>query len=460
MTVTLVLTDELLDQLVDVSRLEVETAGVLLARPATLPNGDVRLLGRRICWVLDDAYEVRTDRQLQIASHGYVPALADAEADGAVPIWFHTHPGDGSSPHPSEHDDRVDSLLAEVFRIRAGTELYGTLVIAHKEGHLTFTGRLETEHAVRAIDRLWQVGDRWRMTFNHDRGDEAPAAIFDRNLRAFGGDVQRTLGTLAITVVGAGGTGSAVAEQLVRLGVRRLRLLDPDHLSLSNVTRVYGSTPDDIGRPKVDVLSDHLRSIAPDLAVETCQGAVTEHDLALTVADSDVVFGCTDDNAGRLVLSRLSSYMLCPVIDCGVLLTSSPNGELLGIDGRVTIMSPGSACLVCRNRIDTKRAAAELMTSEEHERLAGEGYAPALAGVEPAVVTFTTHVAAAAVTELLERLTGFGPTPVPSELLLRLHDREISTNIQLPNARHYCHPDTGKLGLGLGEPLWEQTWTR
>ena len=39
-----------------------------------------------------------------------------------------------------------------------------------------------------------------------------------------------------------GGTGSAVIEQLVRLGVRRLHLFDPDILTASNLTRVYGSS--------------------------------------------------------------------------------------------------------------------------------------------------------------------------------------------------------------------------
>jgi len=115
---------------------------------------------------------------------------------------------------------------------------------------------------------------------------------------------------------------------------------------------------------------------------------------------------------------------------------------------------------MCRRRIDVKRAAAELMTEGERSRLAGEGYAPALAGVEPAVISFTTAVAAAATTELLERLTGFGPSPRPTEVLLRIHDREVSTNTAAPMERHYCHPASGKLGLGNTAPWLEQTWRK
>jgi hypothetical protein len=46
-----------------------------------------------------------------------------------------------------------------------------------------------------------------------------------------------------------------------------------------------------------------------------------------------------------------------------------------------------------------------------------------------------------AVSELLERLIGYGEHPTPSELLIRVHDREINANCAGPTAGHYCHPD-------------------
>ena len=149
--------------------------------------------------------------------------------------------------------------------------------------------------------------------------------------------------------------------------------------------------------------------IAPDAKVMTTQAKITLESTAKLLLDADVIFGCTDDNAGRLVLSRFASYLLTPVIDCGVLLSSGCGGQLVGIDGRVTVLTPGAACLVCRNRIDLQRAAAEMLAPNEYRRLADEGYAPALSGAEPAVVAFTTQVAAAAVSELLERLYSLRP---------------------------------------------------
>ena len=458
MTTTLVLTGQVADNLSEAVAADVESAGVLLARYVTTPGGNVRLLARKMYWVPDDAYRLRNATALSIASHGYVPALAAAETDRSVPIWLHTHPGKDASPRPSKLDKIVDKEIADLFRLRSGSALYGALIVAQKGGHLSFTGHIESATMHADIDRLWVTGRRFYLARNWLHATARLPGQFDRNVRAFGGEIQKVLGDLRIAVVGCGGTGSAVVEQLVRLGVRRIHVFDPDTLTASNLTRVYGSFPEDIGKPKVNVSAIHAQRIAPDAEVTTTQDTITVQATAKLLLDADVIFGCTDDNSGRLVLSRIASYLLTPVIDCGVLLSSGCGGQLDGIYGRVTVLAPGAACLVCRNRIDLQRAAAEMLPPDEHRRLAEEGYAPGLPGIEPAVVTFTTQVAAAAVSELLERLIHYGPEPAPTEILLRAHEREVSTNDQLPRDGHYCHPDSGKLGLGVTEPYLEQTW--
>ena len=459
MTTTLVLSNPVMDEIVAASGNPLETAGVLRAVLVRTPADNIRLLGRGIDWVPDTAYLDRRHDGLGIAPEGYVGALGTAEANGEIAIWFHTHPGDGSSPRPSPHDEQVDIQIADLFRLRTGQDFYGTLIVAPTSRGIAFTGTLQHQDGTRlAVDRLWDISDAWRLINSYNNPSPQLAPMFDRNVRAFGGEVQRTLSELTIGIVGTGGTGSAVAEQLVRLGVRHLRLIDPDELSLSNVTRVYGSHPDQTGRAKVEVVRDHLLSITSELDCQARVGMIVDQHVARDLCECDLIFGCTDDNAGRLVLSRLGTYMLTPVIDMGVLISSDGAGNLRGIDGRVTVVTPGTACLLCRNRIDVRRAAAELMTEGERHRLAGEGYAPELTGVEPAVVTFTTAVAAAATSELLERLIGYGPDPRPSEILLRLHDREISTNIVEPRERHYCHPASGKQGLGNTRPWLEQIW--
>ena len=349
MTVTLVLPEQLAADLLHAAEADVETACVLLARQVETPAGNVRLLARALHWVPDEAYRRRNATALTITSDGYVPALAAAEADESVPIWLHTHPGNNSSPKPSKHDHLVDQQLADLFRapcreptIRCGCHCsVGRAALLHgsrRIRHLASRHRppLGNWRAFRAHPKL---ATRHRATSGAVRPEQSgPSEVISN----------RVLSNLHIAVVGCGGTGSAVIEQLVRLGVRHLKLFDPDTLTAGNVTRVYGSFIHDVGAPKVDVNAAHVRRIAPDAEVLTAQAKVTVESTAKLLLDADVVFGCTDDNAGRLVLSRLASYLLTPVIDCGVLLSSGPRGRLLGIDGRVTVLAPGAACLVCR----------------------------------------------------------------------------------------------------------------
>jgi len=459
MTATLVIPSHVAIEIEQATRHELETAGVLIAAVVETPNQNFRVLVQDVVWVDDSAYLQRERYGLSIASHGYVKALGEAEQRGAMALWFHTHPGNDGIPLPSTHDHQVDREIADLFRLRTGSPLYGTVIASPRRSGVTLSGTLQPEgQAIIPIDRFWLLGPLWRLLLGFNAHAQAIAPMFDRNVRAFGPAIQHILGGLRVGIVGCGGTGSSIAEQLVRLGIRDLLLVDVDTLSLSNVTRVYGSTPARVGDLKVDVLRDHLAAIAPDLMCTTLASMINVETTARALTDRDVLFGCTDDNAGRLILSRIATYLLTPVIDVGVLLSSDGDQHLIGIDGRVTVLEPGSACLLCRDRVDLARAAAEMLTPEERRARTDEGYAPALAGVEPAVVAFTTAVAAAAVNELLERLVGYGAQPRPTEILLRLHEHEISTNIACPRPGHYCHPSQKLMGRGNIAPFLGQAW--
>jgi len=284
MRVTLVLPHAIKEELRRTALLPLETAGVLLARLVNTHEGDVRLLARAVRWVPDRAYLRREGDSLSISSDGYVPFLAEAEQTSAVALWLHTHPGQYSSPCPSSHDHDVDGQLADLFRLRTGSPYYGALIVSPREDDLAFTGHIQGEDGhTHVIERVWTTGDRFRLIWADGSPARSLSPAFDRSVRAFGGAIQQTLGDLRVGLVGCGGTGSAVAEQLVRLGVRDLLLVDPDRLSASNVTRVYGSTPADVGQLKVEVLAAHLKRIAPDVRCARVQSMIT---LARSIASS------------------------------------------------------------------------------------------------------------------------------------------------------------------------------
>jgi len=83
---------------------------------------------------------------------------------------------------------------------------------------------------------------------------------------------QDLLAHASVAIVGVGGDGGLVAERLVRLGVGRVRLIDPGFFDVENLNRQYACTASTIGMPKADAVAATLRDIAPWATIE----AVTE----------------------------------------------------------------------------------------------------------------------------------------------------------------------------------------
>lgn len=308
-----------------------------------------------------------------------------------------------------------------------------------------------------AVGAVRVIGDSWRVVLP-DSVDSLDI-VFDRQIRAFGRAGQRVLGKLRVGIVGAGGTGSSTFEQLVRLGVGEILIIDPDVINDdgSNVTRVYGSAMADIGVPKVELATRNAVRIGLGTRVTAINGTINDEATARLLADCDVVFGCTDDNRGRVTLGRLATWYLIPIIDVGVKLTAT-DATLHGIEGRVTVIQPGGGCLQCRGRINVAALQSEVLNPAERERRVGEGYAAGLEERDPAVVAFTTGVASLAVSELLHRTFGLDDAPPSGELIIQFHRREIRRNTRPAQPGHWC-ADPVHLGAGDTVPLLGTTWT-
>jgi molybdopterin/thiamine biosynthesis adenylyltransferase len=438
---------------------DLETAWLLTARLVTTDNSDeVTLLVRAVVAVPDQDYVDRESDRLTIRSQGWVPAFGQANDDGSLPIFVHTHPR--GTPKPSSHDSHVDDELAKVAEVRTELGHYASLVLSGDSTNPSFSGRLKLANLDWfSIDRIRIVGERLTVLSAWSESEpQETIGIFDRQVRAFGNDGQKMLRRLKVGVVGAGGTGSAVIEQLTRLGVGRLVIVDPDTLSDTNVTRVYGSTMDDIDAPKVDIARRHIDRIGLGTDVATRQGVILEKAVAEELVHCDIIFGCTDDNAGRILLGRMPQALLQLLVDCGVRIDSRAE-KLNEIYGRVSIVTPTSACLVCMEEINQERANAELLTEAEYEERVKEGYAPELKTPDPAVVTFTTSTSAFAVNEMLSRLLGYSEEAPANRVLLRMADRSTSKSRRDIRGRHRCG-QRALLASGLQAPLLDWGWQR
>lgn len=453
---TLALTDELWTFLIGALKSTDESAAVIIAGKVDC-DGDLTLLVRDVRWVPQDSYLTRESDHLEIVSSGYVPALKTAAQHESAAIFFHTHPG--GDPRPSRFDLSVDAELKDVFTRRTRQSLYASLVLGGTPREPRVTGLVyNNDEGPIPIRRMRIVGRALQVVNLESEDYEGnPDSAFDRQIRAFGKEGQRLVDRLRVGVVGAGGTGSAVCEQLIRLGVKDLTVIDDDSVSGSNLTRIYGAGRADVGKPKVQVVLENADRIGLGTSVNAIRARVTEEGAAKALRNCDVIFGCTDDNAGRAILSRLAYWYLIPVIDMGFMISSN-KGKITGLYGRITTLMPGTPCLFCRSRLNLEAMRAEVLPPSERQALAREGYVPGLGEPDPSVVTFTTMTASFAVSELLDRLIQFGRPDAPSELLLRVHERKLSSRSGSGQPEHYCS-DRNTWGRGDIQPFLGQLWS-
>ena len=138
-------------------------------------------------------------------------------------------------------------------------------------------------------------------------------------------------------VVGIGGLGCPAALALARSGIGTLGLVDPDTVDLSNLPRQLLYDERDIGRPKVEVAAERLRSIAPATRFVTRRARFTVGD-APWLRDFDVVLDGTDSIAAKFDVSDAAVAAGVPLVHAGAI---DFRAQLLTIVPRVT------ACYRC-----------------------------------------------------------------------------------------------------------------
>lgn len=226
---------------------------------------------------------------------------------------------------------------------------------------------------------------------------------YARHLGLFGAEGQERIGTMCVAVVGLGGLGSHVAQQLAHLGVTRFVLADGDTVSESNLNRHIGAIMSDVGTPKVDVAARLIEAIQPEARVQRVRENFEAVTAPTAMAMADVVVGCLDDDVSRLELVRYTSAHALPYVDLAS--DVSPDGEY---GGRIAFAKDGDRCLSCLGELDQHALARAQMTPDQRaadDEIYGV-QRDALDGTGPSVVSINGVVASLAVTELMAWRTG------------------------------------------------------
>lgn len=239
--------------------------------------------------------------------------------------------------------------------------------------------------------------------------------LHERMIQAFGSGTTEYLANLTVGIAGVSGTGSIVAEQLYRLGVKRLVLVDDDYVEERNLGRILNSSADDAKKQinKAEMLKrayDKMNLGPEIIAVPTV--IANAHTVRL-LSQCDLIFGCLDSADGRMHLNRLCTFYSLPYIDLGVKLRSD-FGTITEISGAVRYLIPGAASLLSIGAYTTEQVESEALRRNDpdaYRQRLSEKYIQGAQESSPAVISVNMFMGSLAVLELLNRIHEYRDTP-------------------------------------------------
>lgn len=148
-----------------------------------------------------------------------------------------------------------------------------------------------------------------------------------------------------VCLVGVGRNGSLVAHALVRLGIHRLTLIDPDAIELHNLDAMDVVVEGDVGKPKVVAVAAHLQAVNSGVLLHPLPVSACTEAAVLAMQEADLLVSCVDDNAARLFVNTVATGCLKPHLDIGTGVFSEHASRVIGADIRLIL--PGDGCLLC-----------------------------------------------------------------------------------------------------------------
>lgn len=386
----------------------------------------LKLLVSNVIPVSDDQVIQSTPSLISWSTASFVRALKLAADTKQIVAVVHNHPA--SMLDFSPQDDLNEPDLLQIAQNRnEGAKIVSLIMTPDRR----LAGRIwhhPTQRGHDPIRMIRVIGDRFTLHYP-GRGQDAPLPTFNRQALAFGQALNNDLRHMRIGIVGCGGTGSAAAMLLARLGVGHLVLIDNDIVDQTNLNRLHFSHQShaDRMRPKVEVVADGVAACGLGTRVVAIESWVGDPACRDALRSCDVIFGCTDDNEGRMFLNRFAYYYTTPVIDIGLAVDISHGDEPVvnALDGRVTVIMPHNTCLLCREVVSATAAEIEKLRRlhpAEYRQRKAEAYVQGEGNPSPAVVTFTTELACMAANELIHRLQGFrGPSGAAANRVRKFH---------------------------------------
>ena len=324
---------------------------------------------------------------------------------------FHTHPG-SQSPIFSSIDEHHASLNAEYITERLPEPVTLLMVVGNNRfesfDSVVWERSLHQFRSVERIEVLGRPSEIYPLGESQDNCAIRDNETYDRQSRIPGWN-QTGLARQRIGIVGAGGDGAPILQALVGMGAGTdgfLVLVDHDLVELSNLPRIPYANPEHAGMPKVRVATQWAGRKNPSIPLFPYPCSITEKTVQDKLKECTVLFGCVDNDGGRMVLNNLAVRYGIPLIDLGCDIQVEEEKVFAG--GQVRVVLPGqNACQVCCRGFDPSEAAVDLMDDTELARRAARGYVRnSSADATPSVANLNAITAQFAIAQFLGLVNG------------------------------------------------------
>ena len=187
--------------------------------------------------------------------------------------------------------------------------------------------------------RQVEASERFAVTLAQVEGVALERGIlparYQRNRKALSVADQLTLFRSSVAVIGCGGLGGYVVEELARLGVGRIVVIDPDVFEEHNLNRQLFSSPANLGLAKVATAVARVAEINPAVTIVPVHAAFSPENGVELLGGCKVAVDALDTIQVRLELADVCAGLNIPLV----------HGAIAGWYGHVTTQYPGDETL-------------------------------------------------------------------------------------------------------------------
>jgi len=140
---------------------------------------------------------------------------------------------------------------------------------------------------------------------------------FNRQIKLWGLDTQKSLQDKHIVIIGCGGLGCSLGYALGTSGIGHITLVDFDEVGVHNIHRQIAFRVGDEGKKKCDVLKDVILSKNPFVKVDTIDKSFEDYSL-LNNKKVDLILDATDNLPVRALIDKYSKKINTPWIYASV----------------------------------------------------------------------------------------------------------------------------------------------